>query len=155
MKHVFVLDENILVQSHNCKDIKNPDEENYDSLELVITILTKCHKIGLTSELITKYQEWLKKLEQKRTNIPMIRAWNHFLVNRNKHVVCDNHLNDLPTNLDHDRHVIEPAHFLNGTLVTRDQNLKERWNAWNQSKQYNLDIKSPKDAIAFLSASNQ
>jgi hypothetical protein len=149
---VFVLDENILVQSNNCKSAKG-DEDNYDSLELVMTMLKKCHKIGLSEELMAKYHEWLKKLEGKGPNIPAIRMWAHFLRNNNKHVFSDNHLNTLPPSLHHDRHVIEPALFLHATLVTTDGKLEEKWKAWPQSKQYELGIKSPKDAIAILDRS--
>jgi hypothetical protein len=61
----------------------------------------------------------------------------------------------LPRNLEHDRHVIEPALFLHGTLVTTDQKLKERLDEWAKGKQLTLDIKLPRDTIAFLSESYQ
>lgn len=152
MKHIFVLDENILIQSHNCKSV-NGSEDTFDSLNLVINILEKCHKIGLSNELIAKYQEWLKKLKEDGTNIPAVNLWRHFFT-KEKSILCDNHLNNLPSNLEHDRHVIEPALFLKGTLVTTDGKLKEKWNAWTESNRYRLDIKPPKEALDFLSRSN-
>jgi len=151
MKHVFVLDENVLIQSNNCKSV-NGSKDDYDSLDLVINILKKCHKIGLSDELIAKYRKWLKKLESERISVPTIRLWSRFLSNKEKHIQCSNHINNLPSDLEHDRHVIEPAFFLKGTLVTTDRKLKKRWNAWTDSNQFGLDIKSPEEAIVLLSA---
>jgi hypothetical protein len=123
-KHVFVLDENILIQSNNCKSV-NGSKDDYDSLELVINILKRCHRIGLSDELIAKYRKWLKKLEKERY-VPAVRLWNWFLNNKRKHVLCSNHINNLPSGLKHDRHVIEPAFFPERNSCNNRQKAQEK-----------------------------
>lgn len=46
------------------------------------------------------------------------------------------------------------ALFLQGTLVTTDEKLKEQLDAWLRRKQLTLSIKSAREAIVFLSASD-
>jgi hypothetical protein len=148
-RHIFVLDENVLFQSHSCKTIKG-DDYDYSSLELIIQILRNKHRLGLTDELKKKYLGWLEKLGKEGTNPHALRVWKLFLFDRNKHIFNENHLNDLPRNLFHDRHVIEPAYFLEGTLVTTDGKLEDRWNEWTMHDQFPLDIQPPPEAVKFL-----
>lgn len=154
MKFVFILDEDVFIQSHICRNIQDTDED-FSSLYLVIKILEECHKIGLTPELSEKYYEKSKILERRKEITNAVKLWRNFLIRKDKQMWCTNHLNDLPPNLEHDRHVIEPALFLQGTLVTTDQKLKERLDAWIREKQLTLNIRSPRDAIAFLSEYEQ
>jgi hypothetical protein len=49
----------------------------------------------------------------------------------------------------HDRHVIEPAVFLKGVLVTTDDKLKEKMRVWLEEHS-SLQILSPKEAFDYL-----
>lgn len=149
MKYTFILDENVYIQSHTCKNIKD-SQDNFYSLRLILKILEECHKVGLTNELITKYQEKSKMFKRKGkiyANVP--RIWNKILYRRDKYRLSDNHLKDLPTNLQHDRHVIEPTVFLAGILVTTDAKLRRRLTEWTKKKGSSLNIKSPEEALTF------
>lgn len=149
MKHTFILDENILIQSHTCKDISETADD-YNSLGLIITILIECHKIGLTQELADKYWEKSKALESKGKITNAVRIWRDFLYRNDKQAQSSSHLEGLPTNLEHDRHVIEPTVFLSGILVTTDDKLKNRLEEWNKKKNFDINIMSPAEAIALL-----
>ena len=151
MKTTFVLDENVFIQSHTCRDI-NSDGNNYSSLQLVISILDKCHNIGLSPALATLYWQKSKMLEEtKKLNSICARIWKDFLFRNDKHCYCDNQLNDLPDNVLHDRHIIEPAVFLSGILVTTDDKLKEKMKPWLKNHSSFL-ILSPSDALDYLAS---
>ena len=155
MKHIFVLDENVYIQSHTCKAIQD-SQDDYDSFHLILHILEECHKIGLCPQLIGKYQEKSKILEEKRQiGSGSIRIWKHLLTRNDKQSHSTSSLNDLPSNLLHDRHIIEPTLFLSGILVTTDEKLKERLIAWAKGKKVELHVMSPKDAILHLSKSSR
>jgi hypothetical protein len=111
-------------------------------------MLEKCHKIGLTNELKEKYLQKSKMLEKKGKSFGNVaRIWNHFLYRSDKRRWCDNHLKDLPLNLLHDRHVIEPAIFLKGVLVTTDEKLRDRLTKWAEKKGYSITVTSPADVL--------
>lgn len=151
MKHTFILDENVYIQSHTCKDVQN-SQDDYNSFHLVLHILEDCHRIGFSPELIGKYQEKSKILEEKRNiNSGSIRIWKHLLARNDKQRYSTNSLNDLPSSILHDRHVIEPTFFLSGILVTTDERLKETLLLWAKSKKTEINIMSPKDALLYLS----
>lgn len=149
MKQIFILDENVYIQSHTCKDIEETTDD-FNSLHLIITILDECHKIGLTKELADKYTEKAKALEKRRKLTNAVRIWSRFLERSDKQVWCSNHIEDLPSNIEHDRHVTDPTLFLSGILVTTDDKLKERLKEWSRKKKFNLNIMSPVDAVAHL-----
>jgi hypothetical protein len=140
----------VYIQSFTCRNIRD-SEDNFSSLHLIVRILEECHKIGLSGELKKKYQEKSKTLEKKRkiySNV--VRIWHHFLYRNDKHRLCGNQLEDLPSNLQHDKHVIEPALFLSGILVTTDGKLKRRLRDWTNEKQIKLKVASPEEAIQLL-----
>lgn len=148
-KKTFVLDENVLLQSNSCTSITD-DTDDYSSLKLAITILDKCHNIGLSPMLKELYWQKLKTLEvQKKLSPVTIRIWKQFLLRTDKHRYSEAQLSDLPNNVIHDRHVIEPAFFLNGVLVTTDDKLMEKMKTW-LDKHSSLQILSPKDAYDYL-----
>lgn len=150
MKHTLILDENVYIQSHTCRDIQD-SQDNFSSLLLILRMLEECHKIGLTNELMVKYQEKAKLLEKKgRIYSNVIKIWHQFLYRNDKQRLCNNHLKDLPSNLQHDSHVIEPTVFLSGILVTTDNKLKRRLTEWVHKKGLKVDIKSPKEALTFI-----
>lgn len=150
MKATFVLDENVFIQSHTCKNISD-HEDNYFSLELIISILYRCHNIGLSPKLAEVYWQKLKTLEESKKIDPVCtKVWRNLLSRQDKCRYSDNHLNDLPNNVLHDRHVIEPAFFLSGVLVTTDERLKERLNNWATEVHRNLRVMSPVDALAHV-----
>jgi len=147
MKHTFVLDENVYIQSYTCRNIKG-SADNFHSLYLILGILEQCHKIGLTNELIEKYQEKSKTLEGSgKIYSNVIRIWKRLVQRNDKHRLSENHLKDLPSNIQHDRHVIEPALFLSGTLVTTDDKLKKRLTKWAEKKRYEINVVSPEEAL--------
>jgi hypothetical protein len=147
MKHTFILDENVYIQSHTCRNIHD-SQDNFSSMLLIGWMLRKCHKIGLNNELKEKYQKKSKILEKKGKSFGNVaKIWNHFLYRTDKHRWCDNHLKDLPLNLLDDQHVIELAIFLNGVLVTTDEKLKDRLTKWAEKKGYSLTITSPADVL--------
>ena len=150
MKKTFILDENVYIQSHTCRNIQD-SQDNYHSLHLITGILLECHKIGLTNELIEKYQEKSKMLKRKgKIQSNVTKIWTNFLIRTDKQMFCNNHLKDLPSNLQHDRHIIEPTIFLSGTLVTTDDKLKKRLTQWAEKKRLKLDVTSPEEAVAFV-----
>jgi len=150
MKRIFVLDENVYIQSHTCRNIRDSGY-NFYSLHLIIRILDECHKIGLNDELIGKYQEKCKGLEKRgRIYSSAVRIWKHMVQRNDKHRLCGSQLGDLPSNLKHDKHVIEPALFLSGILVTTDGKLKRRLRDWANEKQIKLRVASPEEAIQLL-----
>lgn len=153
MKQTFILDENVYIQSHTCKDIKER-KDDFNSLRLIITILDECHKIGLTKELAEKYLEKSKTLENQGKMTNAVRIWSRFLERNDKQMWCSNHIEDLPSNIEHDRHVAEPTLFLSGILVTTDDKLKKRLKEWGRKKKFDLSIMSPTDAIALLKTVN-
>jgi hypothetical protein len=110
---------------------------------LILWILNKCHKIGLTKELSERY---LQK-SQSFKNIITIKIWKDILSRSDKQRWCDSHLKDIPSNIEHDRHVIEPAIYLKGILVTTDEKLRERLPKWAENKGYKIVIKSPEDVL--------
>lgn len=149
MKYTFILDENVYIQSHTCKNIKD-SQDNFHSLRLILKILEECHKVGLTNELMIKYQEKSKIFKKKGKIYPNVpKIWNKILYRSDKYRLSDNHLKDLPTNLQHDRHVIEPTIFLQGILVTTDDKLRRRVTEWAKKKGISLNIKSPEEALTF------
>jgi hypothetical protein len=149
MKHVFVLDENVYIQSHTCQDVKN-GQDDFNSLHLIISILEKCHKIGLNEELQMKYMEKAKMLEKSGKIASAIRVWRNLLYRSDKYVWCESHLKELPSKVEHDRHVIEPTLFLKATLVTTDEKLEKRLNEWGEKNSQDLHITSPEGAVVFL-----
>ena len=151
MKEVFVLDENVFIQSHTCKSIEKCEDDDFNSLELIIQILNRCHKIGFSSELVTKYAEKEKMLKDgRKICVPSLKIWKSFLYRQDKQSCSENHLNDLPTNVVHDRHVVEAAFFLSGVLVTTDGKLSDRIKDWCRANKQTLRVMSPKDAISYL-----
>jgi len=150
MKDTFIIDENVFIQSHTCKNIKN-SADDFSALGLVFEILSRCHKIGLTPELTQKYQEKSKILEEnKKLNPACIRMWSQLWMRNDKQRYCTSCLNNLSSNILHDRHVIEPAVFLSGVLVTTDEKLIERVTAWAKTVNRELRIMSPQQAISHL-----
>jgi len=148
MKHIFILDENVFIQSHTCKDIQGSTDD-YNSLHLILKILRNCHKIGLTNELAERYRDKCKVLEKKKKiNSASIRIWKYLLSTSGKHRFCDSQLKDLPSNLEHDRHVIEPTIFLSGILITTDEKLK--LTKWAEDRGFELSIMSPSEALVVL-----
>jgi len=140
----------VYLQSYTCRNIRD-SEDNFSSLCLIVRILEECHKIGLSDELKEKYQKKSKTLEKKRkiySNV--VRIWHHFLYRNDKHRLCGSQLEDLPQKLQHDKHVIEPALFLSGILVTTDDKLKRRLRNRANEKQIKLSVASPEDAIQLL-----
>lgn len=150
MKHTFVLDENVYIQSYTCRNIKG-SADNFHSLHLILRILKECHKIGLTGELIGKYQMKSKMLEKSgKIYGNVARIWRDLAQRNDKHRFNDSHLKDLPSNLRHDKHVIEPALFLSGTLVTTDDKLKRRLTDWAEKKRVRLNVTSPEEALSLI-----
>jgi len=150
MKHTFVLDENVYIQSYTCRNIQN-SADDFCSLHLIVGILKKCHKIGLTGELIGKYLEKSKILEESgKIYSNTVRIWNHLVQTNDKHRFNESHLKDLPSNLQHDKHVIEPALFLSGTLVTTDDKLKKRLTKWAEKKKLEIRVASPEEALSLV-----
>ena len=153
MKHIFVLDENVFIQSFTCRNIQD-SQDDFNSLNLILGILRNCHRVGLSSELTLKYREKSKTLEKKEKIYGnVIRIWNNLLYISNKHRLSNSHLENLPTNLLDDSHVIEPTVFLSGILVTTDDKLKRRLTEWAEKKRLKLTIKSPKEALGFITNS--
>jgi hypothetical protein len=149
LKATFVLDENVLIQSHTCKNIED-DGENYASHVLVSTIYEKCHNIGLSPKLRESYYDKIKTLEQQKPFSGITtRIWTRFLSRNDKHKDCESQLSDLPSKVLHDRHVIEPAFFLKGILVTTDGKLKENMRGWLETHSPLL-IMSPQEAFDYL-----
>ena len=146
MKRVFILDENVYIQSHTCKNIENY-QDNFNSLHLIIWMLEKCHKIGVNNELIVKYSETSKMFNNVAIygNVP--RIWKNFLNRPEKHLFTSNHLNDLPEHFEDDRHVIELAIFLRATLVTMDGRLKDELPEWTEERGFIIDIKTPAEIL--------
>ena len=64
MKHTFILDENVYIQSHTGRNIHD-SQDNFSSMLLIGWMLEKCHQIGLTNELKEKYLQKSKMLEKK------------------------------------------------------------------------------------------
>lgn len=147
MKSIFILDENVFIQSHTCRNTENT-QDDYNSFHLILHIREECHKIGLTNDLITKYYEKSKTLEKKKAiDGKSIKIWKELISRSDKQLWCSNTLKDLPTNLEHDRHVIEPTMFLRGVLVTTDKKLKSRLPKWAEKKGYSITVKSPADVL--------
>ena len=65
--------------------------------------------------------------------------------------MCDNYQKDIPENIKHDSHVINPTLFLHGILVTTDERLKRRVLVWADEKEINFSVMSPEEANVFLS----
>ena len=149
MKQIFVLDENVFIQSHTCENISD-SEDNFNSLNLIINILDKCHRIGLSSCLIEKYYEKMKVLEKCKKMTNAVKIWKDFLYRNDKHVFCDSHQKKLPLNIQHDSHVIEPTMFLSAILVTTDEKLKRRVMGWANKENHRISVKSPKEAMDFI-----
>jgi hypothetical protein len=150
LKEIFILDENVFIQSHTCRDIKDK-QDDFDSLGLIIQILSRCHKIGLSLDLESKYQEKQKNLEiRKGINGASVRIWRSFFQRQDKQCLSTSQINDLPQNVLHDRHVVEPALFLSGILVTTDEKLKERLEKWAEENHHQLRVMTPNDAISHL-----
>ena len=149
MKRIFVLDENVFIQSHTCRNIQNL-EDDFESLGLIITILRKCHKIGLSCELKKKYLEKTKTLENQNKITHAIRLWTQLLSRSDKNEFCDNEKRDIPKNIQHDKHVINPTLFLSGILVTTDIKLVKRLSKWIEKQKLKLQIMSPKEAVKYL-----
>lgn len=152
MKRVFVLDENVFIQSHNCRSIDN-SEDDFNSLNLIINILDKCHKIGLNYELRSKYKEKSKTLKKCASTAIAVRVWARILGRNDKQVFCESHQTSLPANVRHDSHVVDPALFLSAILVTTDEKLKKRLLEWAEKEKHEISIKSPKEAVTYLSQS--
>jgi len=150
MKRIFILDENVYIQSYTCRNVQD-SQDNFSSLQLILWILKKCHRIGLTNELKEKYQEKSKTLEKRKKIFGNVaRIWNHFLYRVDKQTWCDNHLQKLPSNILHDRHVIEPTIFLKGVLVTTDEKLRDRVTKWAEKNRLNVTLASPADVLEKL-----
>jgi hypothetical protein len=148
MKQIYVLDENVLIQSFTCKD--NDSVDDFDSGELVAAILRKCHKIGLSCELRKRYFDKMKSLETVGKTTTAARIWTHLLYRKDKFTFCESNLKNLPASIEHDHHVIEPALFLSGILVTTDNKLREKLTQWCEKQGYQIEIKSPRNAIEYL-----
>jgi len=146
MKKTFILDENVYIQSHTCRNIED-SQDNFNSAYLILWMLKKCHKIGLNNELIKKYNEKSKMFRNVAIygNVP--RIWNEFLNRPEKHRFNSNHLNDLPEHFEDDRHIIELAIFLGATLVTADGRLKNELPNWAEEKKFTINIKSPAEVL--------
>jgi hypothetical protein len=113
-----------------------------------------CHKVGLCSELVSKYYEKSKTLEiGNRIDNQSVRIWRDLLQKKEKQIFSESHLNDMPSNLAHDRHVIEPAIFLSGILVTADEKMKERVLDWAQKNSQRLTVELPIGALAYVELS--
>jgi hypothetical protein len=149
MKQIFVLDENVLIQSHTCRNISN-SEDDFNSLNLIINILEECHKIGLSSKLVEKYCEKITDIEKCRKPANALKIWRNFLNRKDKQVMCDSHQKKIPLNIQHDAHVIEPALFLSAILVTTDKKLKARVLQWSEIEHHRISVKSPKEAMDFI-----
>jgi hypothetical protein len=147
-KKVFILDENVLLQSFTCKN--NNKDDDFDSIELVTTILRKCHKLGLSCELQQKYFEKMKMFERPGMIMPIAKIWSQFLVRKEKQRYCESYQKNLPLSIQHDSHVINPTLFLSGILVTTDEELKEKLRMWAKENGFQVDVKSPKEAIEYL-----
>ena len=146
MKRVFILDENVYIQSHTGKNIED-SQDNFNSLDLITWMLRKCHKIGLNNELIEKYYEKSKMIKNVAIFGIVPRIWNNFLNRSEKHQFNSNPLNDLPPKFEDDRHVIELAIFFKATLVTMDGRLKTELTEWAKGKKFNITIKSPAEVL--------
>jgi len=140
----------VYIQSFTCRNIQG-SEDNFSSLYLIVRILKECHKIGLAGELIGKYQKKSKALEKSgKIYGNVIRIWKKLVQRSDKHRFNESHLKDLPSNLQHDKHVIEPALFLSGILVTTDDKLKRRLIDWAGKKRIRLNVTSPEEALSLI-----
>lgn len=152
-KHIFVLDENVFIQSHTGKSIDG-SRDDYNSFHLILHILVDCHKIGLCSELMSKYNKKSKMLENyNRINNQSVRIWRDLLQKKEKQIFSESHLNDVPSDLLDDRHVIEPAIFLSGILVTTDEKMKKRVREWAEKNSHCLTVELPTGALAYVELS--
>ena len=142
MKYVFILDENVFIQSHTCRNVQNT-QDDYTSLRLILHILEECHKIGFTTELKERYWKIFKCLEKAgKIDSKTARIWRDLLSRSDKYRYCGSSLKKVPSNLEHDRHVIEPTVFLSGILVTMDEKLKQKLREWSK-----LETTSPTEAL--------
>ena len=147
MKHIFILDENILVSA--CTGKNAHGEDDYSSCNLLLQIARNCHKIGWNNELRKGYIRKTKSLSRRKKQSLFMQAHRiffHLLTTRDKNLQNQNYLT-LDPDLRDDRHIVSLAVFTDGILVTEDGRLKTELGKRSLISKHRLRIVEPKEAL--------
>ena len=148
MKHIFILDENVLlfaITGKNCHD-----EDDTSACNLILQMARNCHRVAWNHELKIRYSRKIDALLKGRTK-PFANAQKvlfGLMTKQEKNLENESCL-DLDLDLDDDKHVINLAISTSGILVTEDYRLKKKLERKKLVVKYGLKIVTPEEALAF------
>jgi hypothetical protein len=139
----FVLDENIILNAANLKDVNGKND--YTCLLILTHIANKCDVIYCSKELLKKYQNKLNDLEKIRPYVHYLRMVLEQLKLQKKikewsYLPALDGDNIIPKN---DIFIIRLTVMTNSTLVTTDSRLRSSLESKNFLRKYNIQIRHP------------
>ncbi len=128
--------------------VNESGERDLTCTELILLIGKNCHRITMSNELIGRYQEHLRWLEQKTSPVlPALSVLNQLILNSDKVVWEQGEPPEIPPAVqvpEKDTYVVRAALISRPLVVTCDNALKD---AINDHPQLNLRAIHPVEAL--------